>query len=125
MRSEQTVTEMAEEALSRQVGAHVQRTGQSLAEAIEAVLGTPAGRQLEELRSGAHQHEEARDWQENLLWERALERSEDMVTLDAVSRFATERHYSWLESYMEWLEGKEARAEYHAVLEEELTSLRG
>jgi hypothetical protein len=77
------------------------------------------------LRSGAHQHEEARDWQENLLWERDLERSEDMVTLDAVSHFATERHYSWLESYMEWLEGKEARAEYHAVLEEELTSLRG
>jgi hypothetical protein len=34
-------------------------------------------------------------------------------------------HYSWLESYMEWLEGKEARAEYHAVLEEELAGLRG
>jgi len=26
---------------------------------------------------------------------------------------------------MEWLRGKEARAEYHALLEEELTSLRG
>jgi hypothetical protein len=26
---------------------------------------------------------------------------------------------------MEWLEGKEARAEYHAVLEEELAGLRG
>ena len=53
------------------------------------------------MRSGAHQHEEARDWQENLLWERALERSEDMVTLDAVSYFAAERHYSWLEGYLE------------------------
>ena len=125
MRSEQTVTEMAEEALSRQVGAHVQRTGQSLAEAIEAVLGTLAGRQLEELRSGAHQHEEARDWQENLLWERTLERLEGMATSDTVRRFATERHYSWVEGYMEWLGGKETRTEYHAVLEEELASLRG
>jgi hypothetical protein len=26
---------------------------------------------------------------------------------------------------MEWLRGKEARAEYHALLEEELTSLSG
>src|SRR5215212_6335691 len=125
MRAEQKVNEMAQEALSRQAKAHAQLTAQPLDAARAAVLGTPAGRQLEELRSGAHQHEEARDWQENLLWERALERSEDMVTLDAVSRFATERHYSWLESYMEWLEGKEARAEYHAVLEEELTGLRG
>jgi len=48
-----------------------------------------------------------------------------MVASDAVVRFATERHYSWVEGYMEWLEGKEARAEYHALLEEELASLRG
>jgi hypothetical protein len=34
-------------------------------------------------------------------------------------------HYSWLESYMEWLEGKEARAEHPAVLEEERAGLRG
>jgi hypothetical protein len=26
---------------------------------------------------------------------------------------------------MEWLEGKEERAQYHALLEEELASLRG
>jgi hypothetical protein len=37
-----------------------------------------------------------------------------MVTSDAVWRFATERRYSWVEGYLEWLEGKEARAEYHA-----------
>ena len=48
-----------------------------------------------------------------------------MVTLDAVGRFATERHYSWVEGYMEWLEGKEARAEHHARLEAELASLGG
>jgi hypothetical protein len=42
-----------------------------------------------------------------------------------LSRFAAERHYSWLEGYMEWLEGKGGRAQYHALLEEELASLRG
>ena len=47
------------------------------------------------------------------------------MTLDTVGRFATERHYSWVEGYMEWLEGKEARAEYHARLEAELASLGG
>jgi hypothetical protein len=40
-------------------------------------------------------------------------------------RFATERRYSWVEGYLEWLEGKEARTEYHARPEEELASLRG
>jgi hypothetical protein len=48
-----------------------------------------------------------------------------MAASDAMRRFATERHYSWVEGYMEWLEGKEARAEYYALLEEELASLRG
>ena len=52
MRAEQTVNEMAQEALSRQARALAQRTGESFAEAQEAVLETPAGRQLEELRSG-------------------------------------------------------------------------
>ncbi len=49
MRPEQTVSEMAENALSRQAGYHAQRTGQSLAESLKAVLETPAGRQREEL----------------------------------------------------------------------------
>ena len=44
---------------------------------------------------------------------------------ETLSRFVAERHYSWVESYMEWLEGKEERAQYHALLEEELASLRG
>jgi hypothetical protein len=30
-----------------------------------------------------------------------------------------------VEGYMEWLEGKEERSPYHALLEEELASLRG
>ena len=44
---------------------------------------------------------------------------------ETILRFAAERHYSWLESYLEWLEGKEERVQYHALLEEELASLRG
>ena len=124
MRPEQTVAEMAGEVLARQARAHAQRTGQSLAEAIETVRETPAGRQLEKLGSGAHQHEEARYWQENLLWERAFERSEDMVTSDTLPRLAQERHYSWVENYVEWSEGKETRTEYRALLEAELASPR-
>jgi hypothetical protein len=44
---------------------------------------------------------------------------------DVLSRFADERHYSWVAGYLEWLEGKEARTPYHALLEEELASLQG
>jgi hypothetical protein len=71
MRPEQTVDEMVEDVLSRQTRALEQRTGQSHASARAAVIQTPAGCQLEELRSGAHRHEEARYWQANLLFRRA------------------------------------------------------
>ena len=50
MRAEQTVNEMAQVALWRQAKAQAQRTGQSHASARAAVVQTPAGRQLEELR---------------------------------------------------------------------------
>jgi hypothetical protein len=70
MRTEQTVKEMAQVVLSRQAMALAQRTGEPLDEALEAVLETPAGRQLEELRCGVHQDEETRYWQANLLFER-------------------------------------------------------
>ena len=75
MRAEQTVSEMAQEVLSRQARALAQRTGEPLLEAQEAVLETPAGRQLEELRCGAHRDEEARYWQANLLFERVSEQA--------------------------------------------------
>jgi hypothetical protein len=75
MRAEQTVNKMAEEALSRQARALAQRTGEPFAEALEAVLETPAGRQLEELRSGPHRDEETRYWQANLLFERVSEQA--------------------------------------------------
>jgi hypothetical protein len=73
MRAEQTVSEMAQEVLSRQARVLAQRTGEPFVEALEVVLETPAGRQLEGLRSGPHQEEEARYWQANLLFERVSE----------------------------------------------------
>jgi hypothetical protein len=51
------------------------RTGQSHASARAAVIQTPGGCQLEELRTGLHQHEEARYWQANLLFERVSEQA--------------------------------------------------
>jgi hypothetical protein len=104
---EQTVFEIVEEVLTRQAKALVEQTGQTFEATLEAVSKTDAGRQLRELGSGEHRNERAREWQEGL----ALKRAE-------------ERHYVWLEGYMEWLEGKEARAEYYTLLEE-LASLRG
>jgi len=66
---------MAQETLLRQARALSQRNGEPLLEALEAVLETPAGMQLEELRSGAHQDEEMRYWQANLLFERVSEQA--------------------------------------------------
>jgi hypothetical protein len=75
MRAEQTVKEMAHEVLSRQAMALARRTEGSFVEALEAVVETPAGRQLEELRCGPHQDEETRYWQANLLFERVSEQA--------------------------------------------------
>ena len=75
MRAEQTVSEMAQVILWRQARAEAQLTGKPLVEALEAVVETPAGRQLEELRCGAHQDEEMRYWQANLLFERVSEQA--------------------------------------------------
>jgi hypothetical protein len=66
---------MAEEALSRQARALAQRTGEPLVEALAAVLETPAGRQLEELRCGPHRYEQTRYWQANMLFERVSKRA--------------------------------------------------
>ena len=108
MRRDQTVFEMAQEVLERQARSLVAQTGQPFGEAMEAVEDTEAGRQLRELANGEHRDERAAEWQASLPWKRI-----------------EERHYSWVEGYMEWLKGKEARAEYHALLEEELVSLSG
>jgi hypothetical protein len=104
----QTVYEMAQEVLENQARAMAVQTGQTFEDAMQAVADTEAGGQLRELRDGPHRGEKATEWQASLLWQRI-----------------EERHYSWVDGYMEWLRGKETRAEYHALLEEELTSLKG
>jgi len=116
---------MAEEVLARQAKSLADRIGQPFENALEIVTDTEAGRQLRELANGEHRYERARDWQAGMLWDRAEERLTQLIASDALSGFVAERPYSWLEGYMEWLEGKEARSEYHALLEEELASLRG
>ena len=124
MYPEQSVSEMAEEVLTRQAKTLARRSGRSLEDARRAVAGTDAGRQLRGLANGAHRHEKARAWQASVFWERAEERLMHDYGSEALSRFAADRHYSWLEGYMEWLEGEEELAQYHAQLEE-LASLRG
>jgi hypothetical protein len=125
VQKDQSVQEMAEEALMRQAKALAHRSGHSLEDARQAVSDTEAGRQLRDLANGEHRHEKAQGWQAGVFWDRAEERLMHLFASEALSRFVAERPYSWLESYMEWLEGKEERAHYHALLEEELASLRG
>jgi len=62
------------------------------------------------LANDEHRDEKATDWQAS-------------ASLEA--RQGAPHYYFWLESYMKWLAGKEARAEYHALLEQELANLRG
>jgi hypothetical protein len=105
---DQTVSQMVEEVIVRQANRLADETGQSSERAMAAALKTEAARQLEELAEGPYGERKAAEWQADLPRTRA-----------------EERHYSWLEGYMEWLEGKETRTQYHAMLEEELASLRG
>ena len=102
MQRDQTVLEMVEEVLDLQARSLVAQTGQTFETAMEGVALTPAGRRLRELASGEHRDERAAEWQASLPWHRI-----------------EERRYSWAESYVERLEGKEERAEYYAPLEEE------
>jgi hypothetical protein len=79
MQKNQRVTDMAVEVLARQVGARVRRTGEAFEVALTAVLETEAGRQLAELRDGAHSDEKAEDWQEDLAHKRAQERKREQL----------------------------------------------
>jgi hypothetical protein len=74
MQHNQSVSEMATEVLARQAGARARRTGESLEEALRAVLQTEAGRRLGQLRDGVHRDERAEQWQPSLSRERAEER---------------------------------------------------
>ena len=75
MQKNQRVVDMAVDVLARQAGARARRTGEPFQEALKAVLEPGAGRQLGELRDGAHRDERAQEWQEDLPRKRAEERS--------------------------------------------------
>lgn len=70
----QRVSDMATAVLIRQAEARAERTGETREQALEAVMETEAGRQLVELRNGAHRDERAKQWQEELPQQRAKER---------------------------------------------------
>ena len=110
MQRDQSVSEMAQEVLMRQAKALAHGSGHSLEDARQAVSDTEAGRQLRDLANGEHRHERARHWQASVFWDRAGERLMHQIGSEALSRFAAERPYSWVESYIERLEGKEERA---------------
>jgi hypothetical protein len=73
-----SVEEMANEVLMRQAKARAERTGESIEEALEAVLNTKAGTQLRELREAPHGKEKVEEWQAGMARERAEERAEDL-----------------------------------------------
>jgi hypothetical protein len=57
LQPEQTVSEMANEVLTRQAKARADRRGGPIEGTMEAVLNTEAGRELRELRDGPHGEE--------------------------------------------------------------------
>jgi hypothetical protein len=77
MQKNQRVVDMAVDVLARQAGARATETGEPFEKALEAVLETEAGRQLGELRVGPHCDERARDWQKDLVRDRAQERKRE------------------------------------------------
>ena len=91
MQQDQTVSQMAQEVLTRQVRALAQRSGHSLEDARQAVVNTEAGRQLRDLAQGEHRHEKAKQWQASVFWERAEERFMHQIDSEALSRFAAGR----------------------------------
>jgi hypothetical protein len=69
--AEQVVVDMVEEVLARQAAIRARWSGESLGEALYAVVRTEAGRQLQELRDGPQGSERAEEWQEKLVCSRA------------------------------------------------------
>jgi hypothetical protein len=91
MQRDQTVSQMAEEVLLRQVKVLAHRSGHSLEDARQAVSETEAGRQLRDLANSEHRNEKAQHWQGNVFWDRAEERFMHHIGSEALSRFAAER----------------------------------
>jgi len=84
---DQTVVQMAQEALMRQAKALAQRSGHRLEDALRAVVDTQAGRQLRDLAQGEHRHQKAKQWQASVFWERAEKRFMHQIGSEALSRF--------------------------------------
>jgi len=78
LQPEQTVSEMANEVLTRQAKGRADRDGESIEEAMEAVLRTEAGRELRDLRDGPHGEEGIQESQVEAARARARERAEDL-----------------------------------------------
>jgi hypothetical protein len=85
MQQDQTVSEMAEEALERQAKALAHRGGKSLEDARQVVSDTKAGRQLKGLANGEHRHEKAQNWQGRVFWDRAEERLKHLFASKALA----------------------------------------
>jgi hypothetical protein len=77
MQRNQRVADMARQVLVRQAGAHTKRTGDTLEDALKAVLKTEAGQQLGELRDGPQRDKLAALWQEDLALQRQKERVQE------------------------------------------------
>ena len=79
MHKNQGVAEMAIDVLARQAGERANQTGKPFEEALKGVLETEAGRQLKELRDGPRHNEQADQWQEDLVQQRAQERKREQA----------------------------------------------
>jgi hypothetical protein len=88
LRKEQRVADMAHEVLARQARLRAERTGETFEGALEAVLGTKAGRQLRELRDGPHRDQSAQRWQEGMTRKRARKRSRERSEKEKQARRA-------------------------------------
>ena len=71
MHADQVVADMVDEVLARQAAVRARWSGESLEDALEAVVCTEAGQELQELRDGPQSSERACEWQENLVRSRA------------------------------------------------------
>jgi len=77
LRKNQRVADMAGEVLARQARLRTEQTGEPFEGALEAVLGTEAGRQIREVRDGPHRDQSAQRWREDMAGKRARERSRE------------------------------------------------
>ncbi len=73
LRDDQSVAGTVDDVLERWAKARAGQTEESFADALGAVLGTDAGRQVWELDSGPHRRERADEWRANVAEERTTD----------------------------------------------------